>query len=109
VAVTESTPPIGIDVLVTGGEDIKIDQQNFYYVHNGRLLLPSDPRRATTTPERRFARFVGVTHWLPLPLLPNSLLDGRSAAHCSAPDADHPAQPEGGQGDGVDLVNGAGE
>jgi hypothetical protein len=76
IAVDQEAPPIGLDVLVTDGEDVQIDHQYFHYEHNGRVLLPSDPRRATTTPERRFAKFVNVSHWMLLPLPPNSGLDG---------------------------------
>jgi transcriptional regulator with XRE-family HTH domain len=79
-AVAESNPPIGIPVLVTDGEDVKLDHQCFHYEINGRILLPSDPRRATTTPERKFARFVGVTHWMHLPFPPNAPITGQPKA-----------------------------
>jgi hypothetical protein len=70
--ITESSPPIGVDVLVTDGEDVKMDHQYLCYKLDGRVLLPSDPRRATTEPERRFATYGNITHWRMPPAAPGS-------------------------------------
>ena len=60
-------PPLNVSVLVSDGDEISIDYQWLRYAIDGRVLLPGDPRRADIVPERVWARYVNVTHWMPLP------------------------------------------
>ena len=70
-SVADKLPAVDLEVLVTDGEEIKIDKRIYTYRIDGRVLLPSDPRRRTTVPhEEIWNRYVNITHWMPLPAAP---------------------------------------
>jgi hypothetical protein len=89
VSCADRLPPVGVYVLVTDGEDIKIDRIYLHREINGRVLLPSDPRNDTTPPDQRFAIYHNVTHWMPLPSVPRQAPNAKT----SGPTADTASTP----------------
>jgi hypothetical protein len=62
--------PLDVPVLVTDGDAVGIDRLVLHYEVDGRVLLPSDPRRRDMDPEIRWERWTNVAHWMPLPAPP---------------------------------------
>ena len=82
IACVERMPDPNVYVLVSDGENVREDRWYPWREINGRGLLPSDPRCATTPAVPRWATYTNVTHWMPLPSAPrqasNSVLDGNA-------------------------------